>query len=78
MKEDYRFNMYESLKEIVRVMAYNDLEISKKIIYIALKGLNTASELDSIAYLECFRGLLYITDQYHFTRIRLIFGVSRL
>ena len=45
---------------------------------MALKGLILSPELDSIAYLECFRGLLDIKDSFHLTRVKNILGVPKL
>ena len=65
MKEDYGFNNYEALKEIIKVMAYQNFYLSRQVAFLAIKGLNLASDSESIGYLECLRGLLHIQDNLH-------------
>lgn len=78
MREDYKFNNYEGLHEIIKVVCENNLSLSRQIIYLALRELLKSNENESIGFLEGFHALLSINDQFTEKRVKMILGSPKL
>lgn len=73
MAENYCFNNYRSLRDLIQVFCKDDIKLSKKIIFTSLKNLTHYTD-NVFSYLEALKELALIEDQYSSNRRDMIFG----
>ena len=78
MKEDYKFNNYEALHEIIKIICYDNLSISRQVIYLSLRELLKSNENKAVGFLEGFNALLLLEDKFIDKRIKMIIGSPKL
>jgi ubiquitin C-terminal hydrolase len=78
MKEDYKFENFESLKKLAFAVCLGDKGTSEEVISTALNNISGLGETEILGSLEVIRALLHIEDAFQQRRIRLALGVPRL
>ena len=73
MVENFNFNNYQTAKELIRHYCKGDFALSKQVIQAALKNMTVHSD-NLQGFLECFKELLSIQDDYSAHRRELILG----
>lgn len=73
MVENFNFNNYQTAKELVRHYCKGDFVLSKQIILVALKNMTVHSD-NLQGFLECFKELLTIQDDFAIHRREMILG----
>ena len=78
IKEDYFFDMYQGMHQIINVICFENLDLSQKIILICLKEIQFNRDVNYIGYLEAISSLISINDKFQKTRIKMILGSAQL
>ena len=78
IKEDYKFEDFDAVKNLAFVFCMNDKLVSELIICCCLKLMSNLSEIEIVGCMEVFRAALFINDQLTQYRLELVLGVPRL
>ena len=58
MDEDFKFNRYQTMKNLIWLICHNNFEMQKELIKYALKSIKQASDTSCFGYFECLNAIL--------------------